>query len=101
MIKKLIATIFILTGLLVTCCGGSFEDSEETPSPSCNINTNDCQHNVISFTLLADDHLKDGTWRINGRGRTVDLRPEFWVAEAFPILESDAGNKRIRIVGRV
>jgi hypothetical protein len=60
MIKKLVALIFILTGLLVTCCGGSFEDSEPS-SPSCNINTNDCQHNVISFTLLADDHLKDET----------------------------------------
>lgn len=61
MIRKITALIFILSTLVVTCCGGNFAEEPEE-NTSCNINIKDCpQENVISFQLLADDHIKDET----------------------------------------
>lgn len=58
MIRRLVSLMFILSVLVITCCGGSTEPEEEN---SCNINVKDCQHNLISFTLLADSNLKEDT----------------------------------------
>lgn len=58
MIRKLASLLFVLSILVVTCCGSNIVETDE--ENSCDLNSQAC-HNVINFTLLADSNLKEDT----------------------------------------